>query len=184
MAVGEPVRLRGWRTPVVSLGAAVLAGLAVAAGGPVAAHLLLAALTVVLVATDLSTRRLPNVVVGPGVLGLAGLLALTEEWSALGRAGIAAAALFAVFLGLAVISPAGMGMGDVKLAALLGLALGFAGWDVVLLGMLAGFALHAVVSLVLLATRRVGRTTQLPFGPALLVGAVLALGWFAPVLPG
>ncbi|MBC7558576.1 MAG: prepilin peptidase, partial [Dermatophilaceae bacterium] len=78
-----------------------------------------------------------------------------------------------------VVSPAGMGMGDVKLAGVLGLALGLAGLSATLLAVLIAFALHAVISVVLLAARRAGRRTALPFGPPLLVGAAVALGWLS-----
>lgn len=177
------------RTAGVSVATGVLAGFVAVADGAVAvlpAHLWLAALAVVLTATDLEHRRLPNLVVVPGAVGLAVLLVLAglldAAPGALLRAGLAGAALFGVFLVLALISPAGMGMGDVKLAGVLGLALGYASWDAVLLGMLAAFVVHAVLSVVLLLGRRVGRRSALPFGPALLLGTGLALGWAAPLL--
>jgi leader peptidase (prepilin peptidase)/N-methyltransferase len=85
--------------------------------------------------------------------------------------------LFAVFLLLALLAPAGLAMGDVKLAAVLGLHLGWVSWRAVVLGGAAGFVVQAVAALVLLAVRRVGRKGELPFGPALLVGALFALFW-------
>jgi leader peptidase (prepilin peptidase)/N-methyltransferase len=89
---------------------------------------------------------------------------------------LGAAALFAVYLSLALVSPGGLGMGDVKLAALLGLYLGWLGWAAVVLGALAGFVVQALVALVLLAIRRIGLRGELPFGPAMLAGAALAIG--------
>ncbi len=68
-------------------------------------------------------------------------------------------------------------MGDVKLAALLGLYLGWLGWTAVLLGALAGFVVQAVAALVLLAARRITLRGDLPFGPAMLIGAALVVGW-------
>jgi leader peptidase (prepilin peptidase)/N-methyltransferase len=66
-------------------------------------------------------------------------------------------------------------MGDVKLAALLGLCLGWLGWGALVLGTLAAFVVQAVLALLLLATRRVGLRGELPFGPAMLAGAALAV---------
>ena len=62
-----------------------------------------------------------------------------------------------------------------KLLGLLGLLLGWFGWGVLLAGVFLGLLTGALVSLALLATRRAGWRTALPFGPPLLVGAVLAL---------
>jgi leader peptidase (prepilin peptidase)/N-methyltransferase len=85
--------------------------------------------------------------------------------------------LFAFYLALALISPSGMGMGDVKLAAVLGLYLGWLGWGAVLLGTLAGFVVQAFLALALLAGQRIGLREHLPFGPAMLLGTALAIGW-------
>jgi leader peptidase (prepilin peptidase)/N-methyltransferase len=63
----------------------------------------------------------------------------------------------------------------VKLAAVLGFVLGFAGWPAVLAGLAAPHLINAPVAAFLLLTRRAGRRTALPFGPALLTGALLAL---------
>jgi leader peptidase (prepilin peptidase)/N-methyltransferase len=66
-------------------------------------------------------------------------------------------------------------MGDVKLAGLLGLFLGWLGWDALVLGAAAGFVVQAAVALVLLAARRIGLRGELPFGPAMLAGAAAAI---------
>jgi len=106
--------------------------------------------------------------------------AADDAWPALGRALLGGAAAFAVLLVMALLAPAGLGMGDVKLAGFLGLYLGWLGWPVVLLGFLLGFVVQALVGLVLLLTRRAGRRTELPFGPALLGGALVAALLSAP----
>ena len=80
--------------------------------------------------------------------------------------------LFALHL----ISPRGLGMGDVRLAFVLGLYLGWLGWAAVVLGALAGFVVQAVIALGLLATRRIRLRDELPFGPAMLAGAALVIG--------
>ncbi|WP_308127937.1 A24 family peptidase [Modestobacter italicus] len=136
------------------------------------------AVGLLLAVVDLREQLLPNRVLLPGLAGGVALLALAAavegDWAAWGRALLAGAAAFAVLLGMALVSPSGLGMGDVKLAGLLGLFLGWLGWPVVLAGFFLGFLLQALVGLGLLAARRVGRSTGLPFGPALLVGALLA----------
>ena len=145
------------------------------------AFLFLAVVGVLLAVVDLRHRLLPNRVVLPALaVGVALLLlpaALAPAWPALLRAVEAAAVLFAVFLVLAMVSPGGLGMGDVKLAGLLGLFLGWLGWGPVAVGVVAGFLIQAVVALALLVTRRIGLRGELPFGPALLLGAAVAIGW-------
>lgn len=170
-------------TPVVAAVTGLLFALAAVRFGISAelpAYLVLAAAGVLLAAVDLRHRLLPNRVVGPALIAGALLLTLAAAVDGRGedllRAGLGALVLFAVFLVMALISPAALGMGDVKLAALLGLHLGWLGWDAVLLGAAAGFVVQAALSLVLLATRRVGLRGELPFGPALLVGAAVAIG--------
>lgn len=181
-----PLRRPGRLTLLVSVvtGAlAALVALAYAGSWLLPGQLWLLGLAVVLTVTDLQHKRLPNAILLPGAVVLAALLilgTLAEHRPAnlLGSV-ITAAALFSLFLLAAVVSPAGMGMGDVKLAGVLGLALGLAGLSATLLAVLIAFALHAVVSVVLLAARRAGRRTALPFGPPLLVGAAVALGWLS-----
>ena len=145
------------------------------------AFLAVAGAGVLLAVIDLRHRLLPNRVVVPALGGTAVLLtlaaALDGSWEALLRAGAAAAVLFLGYLVLALVSPGGLGMGDVKLAGLLGLPLGWLGWDAVLLGAVAGFVVQAAVALILLAGRRIQLRGELPFGPAMLLGAALAVGW-------
>ena len=76
---------------------------------------------------------------------------------------------------LHLISPRGLGFGDVKLAVLLGLFLGFLGWRDVLLGGLLPWLVNAPVVIILLASGRAGRRTAVPFGPAMLTGALAAI---------
>ncbi|WP_210480639.1 A24 family peptidase [Naasia sp. SYSU D00948] len=141
--------------------------------------LLLVAAGVVLSLVDLAEKRLPNRVLGVAaiVVGAGLLVAVVVEgdWGRLLPAALGAVALFAIYFVLALLSPRGLGMGDVKLSALLGLVLGWFGWDTWLIGLVAGFLAGAVVSLIALALRRVTRTSLLPFGPSMLVGALLAI---------
>ena len=145
------------------------------------AFLLFAAVAVLLTVIDVQHRVLPNRVIVPALAGGVVLLAVAaaaeDAWPALLRAALGAAVLFAVFLVLALISPRSLGMGDVKLAALIGLFLAWIGWNAVVVGGAAGFVVQAVLALVLLAARRIGLRGELPFGPAMLLGAAAAIGW-------
>ncbi|TFV52760.1 prepilin peptidase [Geodermatophilus sp. DF01-2] len=174
------------RPPLLEVGTALLAALTALRfdlSWELPAFLFLAGAGVLLAVVDLRHRLLPNRAVLPSLAAGTALLLLPAladgAWSAMLRAVLGAVVLFAVFLALALVSPGGLGMGDVKLAALLGLYLGWLGWTAVLLGALAGFVVQAVVALGLLAARRVGLRAELPFGPAMLAGAVLAIGWTA-----
>jgi leader peptidase (prepilin peptidase) / N-methyltransferase len=169
------------RTPVLEAVAAtllVLVGLRFGWSADVAAWAWFTAVGLLLAVVDLREQLLPNRVLLPGGVLAAVLLtiaaAVDDAWPALLRAALAAGLCFAVLLVMALLAPSGLGMGDVKLGALIGLMLGWLGWQVVVLGLFLGFLLQAVVGLVLLALRRAGRRTDLPFGPALLVGALAA----------
>jgi leader peptidase (prepilin peptidase)/N-methyltransferase len=74
---------------------------------------------------------------------------------------------------LALARPDGMGFGDVKLAGVLGLYLGWLGWGALVVGAFGAFLLGGVFSLVLLAAGRVGRKSGIPFGPWMLAGAAV-----------
>ena len=177
------------RPPVVELvsaGLFALLGLRFGWSPDLAAWAWFLAVALLLAVIDLREQLLPNRILLPGGIGAAVLLvlaaALDDGWPDLLRAAVAAAICFAVLLVMALLAPAGLGMGDVKLAGLLGLMLGWLGWPAVLLGFFAGFLLQALVGLVLLVLRRAGRRTELPFGPALLAGtfaAALASGGWA-----
>jgi leader peptidase (prepilin peptidase)/N-methyltransferase len=160
---------------VLLVGAVAFAGLRPAA----AAYAALAAAGVVLAQVDLVAHRLPDVVTYPAcaVCGAALLVdaVILGSWPALGRAVLAAAAAFAVAAAVAALSPEGLGFGDVKLLGLLGLVLGWAGWEVLVAGVVLGLLAGALGALVLMAIGRAGWRTAVPFGPSLLLGAALAL---------
>lgn len=143
------------------------------------AYLYLAAVGVALAAIDLDTKRLPNVIVLPSYPVAAALFllpALLEgQWDNYVRAIAGAAALCGVYFLLALIHPAGMGFGDVKLAGVLGAYLGWLGWAALVVGGFLGFALGAVVGVAMMVAGRAGRRTALPFGPFMLLGTLLAI---------
>lgn len=186
----DAARPSGRRVAVTAVLSAVAlaAGPLLAGGRPAAAALTwFGGAVVVLSGVDLADHRLPDRVTYPTVVVCAAALlvdaAVTGEWSALVRAGTAALVAFAVAAAARMVSPAGLGFGDVKLLGLLGLVLGWAGWGDLVAGVFVGFLLGAVGSLLLLVTRRVGWRTAVPFGPPLLAGAYIALALGGP-LPG
>lgn len=79
------------------------------------------------------------------------------------------------YLALALAFPGQLGMGDVKLAGLVGAACGFFSWQVLFAGVLIGFVLAAVVTVPLVTLGRIERRTRVPFAPFMLGGALLAL---------
>jgi leader peptidase (prepilin peptidase)/N-methyltransferase len=176
-----PAPPRALGAPVPEVAGGVLATLVVLRFGltpQLAAWLWFALVGLLLSLVDVREKLLPNRVLAPGTAVTALLLAVAAAvegtWADLVRALLAAAAGFAVLLAMVAAAPAGLGMGDVKLAGLLGLVLGWLGWPSVLFGFLLGFVAQAVVGLALLAFRRAGLRTDLPFGPALLAGTLAA----------
>ena len=140
------------------------------------AFLLLAILGVQLARIDISLHLLPNPLVLALLLGgFIGLIAAAgggQEWTDLVRAAAGAAILFVTYLILALISPNGMGMGDVKFAAPVGLYLGYLGWSQLLYGGLLGFILNGMVTLLMVRTNRANRPSEVPHGPTMLAATV------------
>ncbi|MFC4106560.1 prepilin peptidase [Micromonospora zhanjiangensis] len=143
------------------------------------AFLAVAAVGVPLAGVDLACLRLPDPLVGGALVLAAGGLAGAAGWS--GATGPALRGLLAGLAGaaghlvLALAPGSRLGFGDVKLAGVLGLLLGWLGWDVLLLGLLLPHLLAGVAAVVLLSTGRSRRDQPLPLGPALLAGALLAV---------
>jgi leader peptidase (prepilin peptidase)/N-methyltransferase len=178
------------RPPALAAGAVtavLLGGLAARVHpGPLtlvlAAACWLAACAVPLACTDLAVQRLPDPLTGAAYAGTAVLLlaaaavgGLQGSWSALVRALLGGLALSGFYLLLMVISPSGMSLGDVKLAASLGTLLAWFGWRLLLAGGFAGFLLGGVFAGALLVSRRADRKQPIPFGPFMIAGAILAV---------
>ena len=168
-------RAPGWRTVAFAVVSGLAASAIVARSAlpwwATAAYLVLLALLLVLTATDLEQRRLPHVLLDPLIV-LAALFVpfnpAVDPLMALLGAGASVA-----FLGtLALVVRGGLAVGDLYLVAPIGLMLG---WPVVFTALFAAAFLAAGTSLVLLAVRRVGMRSYIPFGPFLVGGAVLAL---------
>jgi leader peptidase (prepilin peptidase)/N-methyltransferase len=137
----------------------------------------LAAVSVALAMIDLDTHTLPNRILLPaypvGAVLLTAAAITAGEPGRLLTALIGAAALFGLYLALALISPGGMGLGDVKLAGVLGLYLGWLGWAPLIVGAFGAFLLGGLFGIGLLVTRKAGRRSSIPFGPWMLLGAWL-----------
>ncbi|WP_250000509.1 prepilin peptidase [Actinoplanes sp. M2I2] len=170
--VGACCASRAYGLTVVA-GAAVSTLLAVALG-PCAllpVHLLAVVPGLLLALIDLRCLRLPDRVV-------AVLAVVTVPPSALlapdriGTALVAGGLVLTAYLVIALLPGAGLGLGDVKLATVLAVILGFAGWPAVITGLVVPHLINGPIALALLLARR-GR--PLPFGPALLAGALVAV---------
>ncbi len=170
------------RYPTVELLTAMVFVLLTLRVGPapeLPAFLYLGAVGVALAAIDLDVKRLPNAIVLPSygiATALLGAAAITQANATnLIRAVIGMVALFGAYYLLAVVVPGGMGFGDVKLAGVLGLYLGWLGWTELVVGAFASFLLGGLAGLALIATGRAGSKSHLPFGPYMLLGALLAI---------
>ncbi len=130
---------------------------------------------------DLRTRLLPSRVLLPAhgvVIALAGVCALvTADGDAFVRALIGMVAARSVFWVLWWIRSAGLGFGDVRLSALLGFELAYLGWGELVIGTYASFLLFGLPGLVVALVRRDRSLlrTAYPFGPAMLVGALVGI---------
>lgn len=136
-----------------------------------------------LAAMDFDVHRLPDRLMWPSMgllllgLGVAGIVA--GAWGDLARVILAGLACSLGYLALAMLSLArgslAVGLGDVKLAGLLGMGLGWFGWQTVLTGMYAGFLVGGLFAIFLLLTRRTDRHGYLAYGPPMMVGALVGL---------
>jgi leader peptidase (prepilin peptidase) / N-methyltransferase len=177
------------RYPLVEAGTAVLFAMAAARFGAdwaLPGYLLFFAVLVAVSVIDLEHFLVPNRIVYPTVVASVPLLAvaalLGDDGDRFVRALLGALVAAGGLLVIHLISPRGMGMGDVKLAVLLGLYLGWLSLGHVLLGLLLGFVLGSVVGLALLATGLRGRKDHVPFAPFLAAGAVVAVLAGRPLL--
>jgi leader peptidase (prepilin peptidase)/N-methyltransferase len=178
----------GVRYPLVEV---AVAGLFVAVVLRLAAHwvdpayCLLALALVILTDIDLEHRRLPVVVVYPAVVIGAGLLVLAaaglHDWGAVARAAIGGVGATVGFAIIFFAARGGMGFGDVRLAGLCGMFLAFLGWRYFAVGFFLSFVIGGIVGIALLATRRAGRKTQIPYGPFLATGTMIGVLFGPPI---
>ena len=185
-------RYTWWLVPAV---AAAWASLTFRLGGQahwslLPAYLYLGVVGAALTYVDLDVHRLPDLIVLPSYPIAFVLLivptVVTGHWGWLLQAVLAALVLFVAYLLLVLISPGGggLGYGDVKLAGVLGLLLGWLGWGTVTVSVLAAFVIGGVIALVLLLAGRASRSTHIAFGPSMILGAWVALMFPVHVMTG
>jgi leader peptidase (prepilin peptidase)/N-methyltransferase len=176
---GEPIAIR---YPLVELLTGVVYAVVAAKLGydwALPAFLVLFSGLVALSFIDIDLHRLPNKVVYPTLFATAPLLVLaaaaTGEWDDLARAAGGGAIAFTVLFGIHVAAPRGMGFGDVRLAGVIGMGLGWLGLGYVGVGLFLAFCTSAVVGIALIATKVKTRKDKVPFGPFLALGCLLAV---------
>jgi leader peptidase (prepilin peptidase)/N-methyltransferase len=169
----EPISMR---YPAVELTtAALFAGVVAALWGEpakVVLGIVMVAFLVPIALIDLETKRIPNALTAPAA-GLALVLGLAVDAGGQPERLLAALGAGLVFFIPAALNPKGMGMGDVKLALVLGLFLGRAVAPALLFALVAG----TIAGIAVIAVKGLhgGRKTAVPFGPFLALGAVVAL---------
>jgi leader peptidase (prepilin peptidase) / N-methyltransferase len=170
------------RPAAIEVIAALVAGLLFARFGAhpaVAAFAYLGVIGVALAEIDLAVQRLPDQLTlpsYPAMILLLGLTAIaTDDGAGLTRALLGGLALGGGYLVLGIVSVGQLGGGDIKLAGLVGLALGWVGWRTFLTGACLGFVLAALAGLCLLVTGRISRRDRIAFGPFMLLGALVAI---------
>ncbi len=175
----EPISAR---YPLVELAcAALFAGTAARFGYDwvLPALLVLLAGLLALSIIDVESLILPKAIVWPLSLMVAALLVLasaaTGEWHNLLVGVICGAAWFVLFYAMFAVSPRLLGFGDVRLAPVLGLSLGWLGWRYVVLGFFAANVVGAAVGIGLIVTHRMTRQQQIPYGVFLAVGCAIAV---------
>jgi leader peptidase (prepilin peptidase)/N-methyltransferase len=134
---------------------------------------------VALAEVDASVQRLPDrltLPAYPALIGLLGAAAIADRAAAVfARALICGLTLTVAYLVLGLVSRGQLGGGDIKLAGLIGIVLGWLGWRPLVAGACLGFVLAATVSLALLASRKASMRSSISFGPYMLGGALLAI---------
>ncbi len=143
------------------------------------AYLYLAAVGLALALIDLDCKRLPDALTLPSyplaavLLGAAALAG--SDSGQFVRALLGGLAMFVVYFALCFAYPAGMGFGDVKLSGVLGMYLAWLGWGAWAVGLFLGFLLGGVFGIALIAVKKGGRKTAVPFGPFMLLGVLVAI---------
>jgi leader peptidase (prepilin peptidase)/N-methyltransferase len=171
--------VRYFLVPLANAALFVAVGARIGADWALPAFLVFFAALLAISVIDLERQIIPNRVVYPAIFVSIPLLAVAavaqHDLARLERALVGAALAWLALLVIHLVSPGGMGFGDVRLSFLLGLFLGWLSYGHVLTGLFLGFLLGAVVGLVLVGLRLRSRTDHVPFGPFLAAGAALAI---------
>jgi leader peptidase (prepilin peptidase)/N-methyltransferase len=171
-----------WKAAVAAAVAGALVGAAIGLSWPLAFLLPLVPVGVALALVDWRTRLLPTRVIAPTYVALVPVVVLVGlldgDTAALVRAGVGWLLAGGFFVVLWLVHPGGLGYGDVRLSGILGIVLGYLGWSELFWGLWAGFLLGGVGGLVLARLGLVDRRAN-PFGPWMLIGAVVGILWGA-----
>jgi leader peptidase (prepilin peptidase)/N-methyltransferase len=141
---------------------------------------------VVLSVTDIRVGLVPRKLLYPWLalvtVGLVGASAADAEWHRFAVAAVCGAVVFAVFFAIWYALPRGMGFGDVRLAGVIALALGWLGALHVYVGILVAFVAGSLWGVVAMLVTGGGRKTRLAFAPALAIGAVVGVLWGGTII--
>lgn len=181
----EPVARRRWAVAAACVVVAAVLGWRIGARPELPAFLYLGVVGVVLTVIDAALKRLPDPVTLPSYLLGSALLGaaapFTEEGGArLVHALLGMAALWLLYALQWFLAPGQIGRGDVKLAGVLGLYLGWLGLGASVIGVLAIHLISGLYAAGLLITRRAGLRSQIPFGPFMIIGTLAAVLVHAP----
>jgi leader peptidase (prepilin peptidase)/N-methyltransferase len=170
----------GWKSALAAAVAGAIVGVAVGWTWALVLWIPLVPVSVALAVVDWRTRLLPTAVIRPtyGLLVALVLLgwAVTGDTDDVVRAALGWLVAGGLYGLLWLIYPRGLGFGDVRLAGVLGIALGWVGWGSVTVGVYAGFLLGGVLG-GLLSVLRIVERKGFPFGPFMLLGALVGLLW-------
>jgi leader peptidase (prepilin peptidase) / N-methyltransferase len=177
---GAPSRERRLAIAAVLAVVCALLGWRLGVTAALAGYLYLGAVGTLLTFIDIAVKRLPDPFTLPSYLVGTALLAAAAPlvdggWSRLLYALVGMACLWLVYGVQHFLLPNAIGRGDVKLAGVLGLYLGWFGQATWMAGLLLGFVFGGVVSVGLLVTRRASRKSEIPYGPYMLAGALAAI---------
>ena len=144
-------------------------------------YLTFMAMAVTVAITDLTHRLVPRRLIYAGLLligvALMGVSLHDHNWHQFTIAVIGGAIAFGAFFLIWFIVPRGMGFGDVRLAGVIGLTVGYLGLVHVYLAFLSGFVLGLLFGLALMIGASSGRKTRIPFAPSLVAGTTIAILW-------
>jgi leader peptidase (prepilin peptidase)/N-methyltransferase len=170
----------GWRSAVASAVAGAVVGAGLGWTWALVLWVPLVPVCVALAVVDWRTRLLPTAVIRPSYLALFALAllgwAVTGDSDAAVRSALGWLVAGGIYAVLWFIYPRGLGFGDVRLAGVLGIALGWLGWGPLLVGVYAGFLLGGVLG-GLLSVLKIVERKGFPFGPFMMLGALVGLLW-------
>lgn len=172
-----------WRSALVSALAGGLLGWATGLDWPLLWLVPLTPVAVALSVVDWHTRLLPRIVVLPALLATLVVVVavglLTDDTASVVRALVGMVVVRSFFWVLWFLHSVGMGFGDVRLSALVGLVLGWAGWGALAMGVWIGFVSFGFPGLVLAIVRRDRALMRrsFPYGPFMVVGTLVGLVW-------